>query len=100
MRWSRLIALLIPDLEIANMAIRLILAIVVELNGKIFATVLLPGLFFCAGCSGINHTQSVSPASFFLPGLLKNESQPEQLRQDQTVPAEKTNESITTTAQS
>jgi hypothetical protein len=24
-----------------------------------------------AGCSGINTTQSVSPASFFLPGLLK-----------------------------
>jgi hypothetical protein len=26
-----------------------------------------------AGCSGINSTQSVSPASFFLPGLLKND---------------------------
>lgn len=25
------------------------------------------------GCSGINASQSVSPASFFLPGLLKNE---------------------------
>jgi len=25
------------------------------------------------GCSGINTTQSVSPASFFLPGLLKND---------------------------
>ena len=24
-----------------------------------------------AGCSGINTSQSVSPASFFLPGLLK-----------------------------
>ncbi|HEY5234246.1 MAG TPA: hypothetical protein VIK35_11995 [Verrucomicrobiae bacterium] len=24
-----------------------------------------------AGCSGINSSQSVSPASFFLPGLLK-----------------------------
>jgi hypothetical protein len=23
------------------------------------------------GCSGINHTQGVSPASFFLPGLLQ-----------------------------
>ena len=27
-----------------------------------------------AGCSGINSTQSVSPASFFLPGLLKNDA--------------------------
>ncbi len=24
-----------------------------------------------AGCSGINTSQSVSPASFFLPGLMK-----------------------------
>jgi hypothetical protein len=31
----------------------------------------LPLVF--AGCSGINTTQTVSPASFFLPGLLKNE---------------------------
>jgi len=26
---------------------------------------------FGAGCSGINASQSISPASFFLPGLLK-----------------------------
>ena len=26
-----------------------------------------------AGCSGINTSQSVSPATFFLPGLLKND---------------------------
>jgi hypothetical protein len=25
----------------------------------------------CAGCGGINGSQSISPASFFLPGLLK-----------------------------
>ena len=25
----------------------------------------------CAGCGGINANQSVSPASFFLPGLMK-----------------------------
>jgi hypothetical protein len=25
------------------------------------------------GCSGINTSQSISPASFFLPGLLKND---------------------------
>jgi len=29
-----------------------------------------------AGCSGINHTHSVSPASFFLPGLLKADPPP------------------------
>jgi hypothetical protein len=27
--------------------------------------------FFGAGCGGINASQSVSPASFFLPGLLR-----------------------------
>jgi hypothetical protein len=27
-----------------------------------------------AGCSGINTGTSVSPASFFLPGLLKNDA--------------------------
>jgi hypothetical protein len=25
-----------------------------------------------AGCGGINASQSVSPASFFLPGIIKN----------------------------
>jgi hypothetical protein len=29
-----------------------------------------------AGCSGINAGTSVSPASFFLPGLLKNDVPP------------------------
>jgi hypothetical protein len=29
----------------------------------------------CAGCSGVNASQSVSPASFFLPGILKAEPQ-------------------------
>jgi hypothetical protein len=28
-------------------------------------------ILFCAGCGGISASQSVSPASFFLPGLLK-----------------------------
>jgi hypothetical protein len=27
-----------------------------------------------AGCGGINGSESVSPASFFLPGLLKNDA--------------------------
>jgi hypothetical protein len=30
-------------------------------------------VFFCAGCGGINASKTVSPASFFLPGLLKND---------------------------
>jgi hypothetical protein len=30
--------------------------------------------FICVGCSGINAGTTVSPASFFLPGLLKNDA--------------------------
>ncbi len=37
-----------------------------------------------AGCSGINQTHSISPASFFLPGLMQKDSQPSQ--PDVTVP--------------
>jgi hypothetical protein len=37
---------------------------------SLFAALPLAG----AGCSGINASQSVSPASFFLPGLLKNDA--------------------------
>jgi len=33
-------------------------------------------LTLTVGCSGINHTQSFSPASFFLPGLLKADPPP------------------------
>jgi hypothetical protein len=32
---------------------------------------LAAGLLLLAGCGGISGSQSVSPASFFLPGLLK-----------------------------
>jgi hypothetical protein len=32
---------------------------------------LMAFVLFSAGCGGINASQSVSPASFFLPGLLK-----------------------------
>jgi hypothetical protein len=31
-------------------------------------------VLFGAGCGGINTGTSVSPASFFLPGLLKNDA--------------------------
>jgi hypothetical protein len=36
-----------------------------------FMAMLLAAALLGAGCGGINATQSVSPASFFLPGLLK-----------------------------
>jgi hypothetical protein len=42
----------------------------VKLDGKLFWLTLCPALVVLgAGCSGINASQSVSPASFFLPGL-------------------------------
>lgn len=31
----------------------------------------LPAVFLLNGCGGVRTNQSVSPASFFLPGLLK-----------------------------
>jgi hypothetical protein len=37
------------------------------------------------GCGGINASHSISPASFFLPGLMKNEPQPQ--APDITLPA-------------
>lgn len=42
--------------------------------GRLAVTVAL-GLL-CGGCSGINASHSVSPASFFLPGLLKHDPPP------------------------
>jgi len=38
-----------------------------------FVSLALLGGFCLSGCSGINASHSVSPASFFLPGLLKIE---------------------------
>jgi len=37
---------------------------------------LLPLAFMTGGCGGINAGASVSPASFFLPGLLRNDTPP------------------------
>jgi hypothetical protein len=37
---------------------------------------LLPLPFLAAGCGGVNAGTTVSPASFFLPGLLKNDTPP------------------------
>jgi hypothetical protein len=42
-------------------------------------------LALAAGCSGINASHSVSPASFFLPGLLQAEPPPR--TNDVTLPA-------------
>jgi hypothetical protein len=44
-------------------------------------------ILLLAGCGGINASPSVSPASFFLPGLLKAE--PEQPQPNITVPEQK-----------
>jgi len=38
-----------------------------------------------AGCSGINVTKSVSPATFLLPGLLQDDPRP--VHPDETLPA-------------
>jgi len=48
----------------------------VRLNWK-FLWLAIPAAAFAlsgAGCSGINTSGSVSPASFFLPGLLRNDA--------------------------
>jgi hypothetical protein len=59
----------------------------VKLNGKIpqaglYAAVVMLG----AGCSGINASKSISPASFFLPGLLKADPPP--AKPDGVLPAD------------
>jgi hypothetical protein len=47
----------------------------VSLEGKKFrVSIALVAALLGAGCSGINFSQSVSPASFFLPGFGQTES--------------------------
>jgi hypothetical protein len=49
----------------------------VKLNRKAVLALILAGIAgFGAGCSGINASHSVSPASFLIPGLLKVEPAP------------------------
>jgi hypothetical protein len=49
----------------------------VTLQRKTFRLVLVVALLgLTAGCSGINASHSISPASFFLPGLLKADPPP------------------------
>jgi hypothetical protein len=43
------------------------------------------GLLLVAGCSGINASRSVSPATFLLPGLMQTDPPP--AHPDQAVPA-------------
>jgi hypothetical protein len=46
----------------------------VRLRGKFFWLALPAALVLLgAGCAGINTGASVSPASFFLPGIMKND---------------------------
>jgi hypothetical protein len=71
------------------MIARSILAFVVILNGKFCALAMLAAFGLCAGCSGINSSHSVSPASFFLPGLLKADPPPDQPQPGQPSPTEK-----------
>jgi hypothetical protein len=57
----------------------------VTLQRKNFRLLLAAALLVVtAGCSGINASHSVSPASFFLPGLLKADPPP--MTNDVTVP--------------
>jgi hypothetical protein len=49
----------------------------VKLNRKAVLTLAVASLvWLVAGCGGISSSQSVSPATFLLPGLLKAEPRP------------------------
>jgi hypothetical protein len=50
---------------------------VVRLNWKVARLALCGGLLLLgAGCSGINASKSISPATFLLPGLLQADPSP------------------------
>jgi hypothetical protein len=48
----------------------------VKINWKILRWVFPAFLLLSAGCSGINMSKSVSPATFLLPGLLQADPPP------------------------
>jgi hypothetical protein len=59
----------------------------VRIHGKNIRLALVVALgVFAAGCGGLNGTTSVSPASFFLPGIMKADPAPAG-RTLQTAPA-------------
>src|ERR1043166_9491383 len=60
---------------------------VVRLHRKILRLAICPVVVLLAGagCSGINMSKSISPATFLLPGLLQNDTPPPPL--DPTLPA-------------
>jgi len=61
--------------------------ILVRLHWKVLRIAICAAVFLLlgAGCSGINVTKSVSPATFLLPGLMQNDAPP--VRPDPTLPA-------------
>jgi hypothetical protein len=50
----------------------------VKLNWKLIwlAILLLPMPFLISGCGGVNGSYTVTPATFFAPGLLRNDTKP------------------------
>jgi hypothetical protein len=60
----------------------------VQLNWKTaLRAALLPAvLLLCAGCSGINASHSVSPATFLIPGFF-GQAQPQAAPSAETAPA-------------
>ena len=56
-----------------------------SLNQRLRWLAILPAIaLLLAGCGGLNTTQSVSPATFFMPGFMQNkpENQPSEPPQD------------------
>jgi hypothetical protein len=60
---------------------------IVLLNGKFLVVAMIPVLVLISvGCSGINTTQSISPATFFLPGLMKADPPSDHAQPEATEP--------------
>jgi hypothetical protein len=66
-----------------------------RLNWKIARLAAVPALVLLGGgCGGINASQSISPASFFLPGLLQTDPPPAQSQPNRTFPFEEPEKQI------
>jgi hypothetical protein len=75
---SRFLGFIAPELDIANISATPYIGYYrVKLNRKhkTFAAMLMLALS-CAGCGGLSASHSVSPLSFFLPGLIKADPKP------------------------